>query len=37
MRTLFANEFMSLDGVIQSSGSDDDPSGGFRHGGWHLE
>jgi len=27
---------MSLDGVIQSSGSDDDPSGGFRHGGWHL-
>ena len=27
---------MSLDGVIQSSGSDDDLTGGFRHGGWHL-
>jgi dihydrofolate reductase len=36
MRKVIANEFMSLDGVIQSSGSDDDPSGGFRHGGWHL-
>ena len=36
MRKLVANEWMSLDGVIQSSGSDDDPTGGFRHGGWHL-
>jgi dihydrofolate reductase len=36
MRKLVANEFSSLDGVIQSSGSDDDLSGGFRHGGWHL-
>ena len=36
MRKVIANEFMSLDGVIQSSGSDDDPTGGFRHGGWHL-
>ena len=36
MRKVIANEWMSLDGVIQSSGSDDDPSGGFRHGGWHL-
>lgn len=36
MRKVIANEWMSLDGVIQSSGSKDDPSGGFRHGGWHL-
>jgi len=36
MRKVIANAWMSLDGVIQSSGSDDDPSGGFRHGGWHI-
>jgi dihydrofolate reductase len=36
MRKVIANEFMSLDGVIQSSGSNDDLTGGFRHGGWHL-
>jgi len=36
MRKVIANAFMSLDGVIQSSGSDDDLTGGFRHGGWHL-
>ena len=36
MRRVIANEWMSLDGVIQSSGSDDDLTGGFRHGGWHL-
>lgn len=36
MRKVIANEWMSLDGVIQSSGSDDDLTGGFRHGGWHL-
>lgn len=36
MGKVIANEFMSLDGVIQSSGANDDPSGGFRHGGWHL-
>jgi hypothetical protein len=36
MRKVIANEWMSLDGVIQSSGSDDDPTGGFRHGSWHL-
>lgn len=36
MRKVTANEWMSLDGVIQSSGSDDDPSGGFRHAAWHL-
>jgi dihydrofolate reductase len=36
MRKIIANEFMSLDGVIQSSGSDDDLTPAFRHGGWHL-
>jgi dihydrofolate reductase len=36
MRKVVANEFTSLDGVVQSSGADDDPSGGFRHGGWQL-
>ncbi len=34
---IVADEWMSLDGVVQSpSGPDEDPSGGFRHGGWHL-
>ena len=37
MRKLVVNEFMSLDGVVQAPGAEDeDPSGGFRHGGWHL-
>lgn len=37
MRKLIANEFMSLDGVVQApGGEDEDTSGGFRHGGWHL-
>ncbi len=35
MRQLVVIEFMSLDGVIQSPGSpDEDPEGGFQHGGW---
>jgi dihydrofolate reductase len=30
-------EWMSFDGVVQAPGSpDEDKSGGFRHGGWHL-
>ena len=38
MRKLIANEFMSLDGVVQAPGAaDEDTSGGFRHGGWHLQ
>ena len=37
MRKVIVNEFMSLDGVVQAPGSaDEDTSGGFRHGGWHL-
>ena len=37
MRKLIANEFMSLDGVVQAPGAaDEDRSGGFEHGGWHL-
>jgi dihydrofolate reductase len=37
MMTLVVDEWMSLDGVVQSpSGPDEDPSGGFAHGGWHL-
>lgn len=37
MRKLIANEFMSLDGVVQAPGGpDEDTSGGFRHGGWHM-
>lgn len=37
MRRLIAIEWMSLDGVVQApSSKDEDPSGGFRHGGWHL-
>jgi dihydrofolate reductase len=37
MRKVIANEWMTLDGVVQSpSHPDEDPSGGFEHGGWHA-
>ena len=37
MRKVIANEFMSLDGVVQApGGADEDTSGGFAHGGWHM-
>jgi dihydrofolate reductase len=37
MRNVVVNEFMSLDGVAQAPGGvDEDASGGFAHGGWHM-
>jgi dihydrofolate reductase len=37
MRILAVNTFMSLDGVTQAPGGpDEDPTGGFRHGGWAV-
>jgi hypothetical protein len=37
MRKVIVYEWMSLDGVVQGpSTADEDPSGGFEHGGWHL-
>jgi dihydrofolate reductase len=38
MRKVIVNEFMSLDGVAQApGGADEDPAGGFKHGGWHMQ
>ena len=37
MRKVIAFEWMSLDGVVQSPAyADEDTSGGFEHGGWHV-
>jgi hypothetical protein len=37
MRKLAVNTFISLDGVVQSPGGpDEDPTGGFTHGGWGV-
>jgi hypothetical protein len=35
MRKLIVLSFISLDGVMQAPGGpEEDPTGGFRHGGW---
>src|SRR5215213_9393404 len=37
MRKVIVTEWMSLDEVVQAPGAaDEDPTGGFAHGGWHL-
>jgi dihydrofolate reductase len=37
MRKVIVQEWMTLDGVVQAPGApDEDTSGGFQYGGWHL-
>jgi hypothetical protein len=37
MRKIIALNHVSLDGVIQSGGGpEEDPNGGFTHGGWTV-
>lgn len=37
MRKVIVDEWMALDGVVQAPGApDEDTTGGFQHGGWHL-
>src|ERR1022692_1587552 len=37
MRKLIVTEWMTLDGVVQAPGdAEEDRTGGFGHGGWHL-
>jgi len=38
MRKVIVNEFITLDGTAQAPGGpDEDTSGGFQHGGWHMQ
>jgi len=38
MRKVIVNEFLALDGTAQAPGGpDEDTSGGFPHGGWHMQ
>jgi dihydrofolate reductase len=37
MRKVVVDEWISLDGVVQAPGApEEDTTGGFQHGGWHL-
>ena len=37
MRKVIADEWMTLDGVIQAPGqANEDTAGDFQHGGWHV-
>ena len=37
MRRVIVNEWMTLDGVVQApGGAEEDRTGGFAHGGWHM-
>jgi dihydrofolate reductase len=37
MRKVIVQEWMTLDGVVQAPGAaDEDTTGGFKYGGWHL-
>jgi dihydrofolate reductase len=38
MRKVIVNEFLALDGTAQAPGGpEEDTSGGFQHGGWHMQ